>query len=53
MMSIQIVNAGRAEEAPVQNHLDLLIAEGVHVGEQFLQCGHIGNVSRKLAIIKR
>ena len=35
VMPVHIVDVGRAEEAPIQNHLDLLIAQGVHVRQQF------------------
>ena len=52
MMPVHVVNVGRTEEAPVQNYLDLLIAQSVHVRQQFSQWFHVGNVSCQLPVIK-
>jgi len=53
VMAVQVVDVAGAEEAAVQDNLDLLITQGVHVRQKLPQCFHIGNVSRQLPVIKR
>ena len=53
MMSVQIVDVGCTEESPIQNHFDLLISQRVHVGQQFPERLHVGDVSRQLPVIER
>lgn len=52
-MLVHGIDVGCAEKAPVQDHLDLLMPKRVHVAKQLPQGLHIGNVARKLAVIKR
>jgi len=52
MMPVHVIDVGRTEEAPVQDHLDLLTAQSVHVSQQFPQRFHVGNISGQLLVIK-
>jgi len=52
VVPVQLVDVACTEEASVQNHLDLLVAQRVHVGQQLPQCLHVGNVSCQFPVIK-
>ena len=52
MLTIQLVDIGGTIKPSVENHLDLLLAQGVHVGQQFGQRLDVGNVSGQFQVIK-
>jgi len=53
VVMVQVVNVGLAVESPVHDQFDLVVPQKIDVGQKVLHGLHIGDISRKLSVIKR